>query len=172
MSCSEAQKNRLAAEKTVLDHFFPRCVKWTDPTGDTTVEVRLRTNNDNQYTLRIYIGYFPNSVPDMFVVSPPEPMLDLEIKAENHALGKRHGHLKIFHHNTIPSSLYAVVMKGWVWLEAYEGHLKTGEDISDLLSDMDSNGKSCASSPDYWLPANRIATVAAYVDETMINNFT
>ena len=55
MSWNQAQKKRLAAEKVVLDHVFPGCVKWIDPTGDTKVEVRLKTSNDNEYTLRIYI---------------------------------------------------------------------------------------------------------------------
>ena len=74
MPWSEAQRQRLAAEKSVLDHYFPGCVKWIDPTGGTKVEVELKTNNDNCYTLRIYIGDFPNSVPDMVVVSSPRPM--------------------------------------------------------------------------------------------------
>jgi hypothetical protein len=42
-------RERLAAEKGVLDHFFPGCVKWIDPTGDTKVEVALKTNlNGNE----------------------------------------------------------------------------------------------------------------------------
>ena len=149
----------------IPDHFFPHCVKWIDSPGDTKVEVRLRTNNDNQYILRIYIGDFPNSVPDVVVVFPPKPMLDLEVKDENHTSGERDRHLKICHHDTIPSSLYEIVMKVWVWLEAYECLSRTGKTSSDLLLDIDDNGNCSASSPAYWLPANRVATVAAYVSK-------
>ena len=62
MPWTQAQRKRLAAEKSVLEHYFPGCVKWIDPTGDTKVEVTLMTNNDNEYTLRVYVENFPNAV--------------------------------------------------------------------------------------------------------------
>lgn len=50
-------------------------MKWIDPAGDAKVEVTLMTNNDNKYTLRVYIGnQFPNAIPDMVVISSPNPM--------------------------------------------------------------------------------------------------
>ena len=144
MPWSEAQRKRLAAEKAVLDHYFPGCVKWIDPTGDTKVEVKLKTNNDNQYTLRIYIGDFPNSVPVMVVVSSPKPMPDWNVSVTNHTLGERDGYLKICHYHdsqwTDRSSLYEVFMKGRVWLEAYEGHLRTKKSMSYFLREMGSCG--------------------------------
>jgi hypothetical protein len=72
-------------------------VKWIDPTGDTKVEVELKTNNDNRYTLRIYIGNCPNSIPEMFVVSSPKPMPDWENSSVTHTLSKRDGYLQICH---------------------------------------------------------------------------
>jgi hypothetical protein len=57
-------------------------------TGDTKVEVELKTNNDNRYTLRIYIGNCPNSIPEMFVVSSPKPMPDWENSSVTHTLSK------------------------------------------------------------------------------------
>ena len=142
MPWSEAQKKRLAAEKSVLNHYFRGCVKWIDPTGDTKVEVTLKTNNDNRYTVRIYIGDFPNSIPDMVVVSSPEPMPDWGISDAAHTLGKRDGYLKICHYHysqwTDRSTLYEVVRRGRVWLEAYEGHLKTKEPMSYFLREMTS----------------------------------
>ncbi|XP_028405091.1 uncharacterized protein LOC114527592 [Dendronephthya gigantea] len=149
MPWSEAQRKRLAAEKTVLDHYFPGCVKWIDPTGDTKVEVRLNTNNDNQYTLRVYIGDFPNSVPDMVVVSSPNPMPGWGGSYSNHTLTRRDGYLRICHYHKSQwsdrSSLYEVVMKGRVWLEAYEGHLRTGQSMSYFLREMGSSGSSPSS---------------------------
>ncbi|XP_028405197.1 uncharacterized protein LOC114527689 [Dendronephthya gigantea] len=149
MPWSEAQRNRLAAEKSVLDHFFPGSVKWIDPTGDTKVEINLKTNNDNEYTLRVYIGDFPNSIPDMVVISSPKPMPDWGFLA--HTLGKRDGYLQICHYHpsqwTDRSSLYEVIMKGRVWLEAYEGHLRTGKPMSYFLREMGAS-ESFPSSPE------------------------
>jgi hypothetical protein len=150
MPWSKAQRERLAAEKSVLDHYFPGCVKWIDPTGDTKVEVTLKTNNDNEYTVRIYIGDFPNSVPDMAVVSSPRRMPE-EWKSGsyvNHTLKQRDGYLRICHYHSSQwndrSSLYEVVIKGRVWLEAYEGHLRTGQPMNYFLREM---GNSSSTSP-------------------------
>ena len=146
MSWTEAQKKRLAAEKAVLDHVLPGCAKWIDPTEDTKVEVKLKTNNDNEYTLRIYIGNFPNVVPDLVVVSSPKPMPDWGYSSASHTLGTRDGYLRICHYHdsqwTDRSSLYEVVMKGRVWLEAYEGHVRTGKAMNYFLREMGEEGSS------------------------------
>jgi hypothetical protein len=97
MPWSQAQRVRLAAEKSELDRYFPGCVKWIDPTGDTKVEVELKTNNDNRYTLRIYIENFPNSILGMVVVSSPKPMPNWENSSTSHTLPKRDGYLQICH---------------------------------------------------------------------------
>ena len=147
MPWSEAQRNRLAAEKAVLDQYLPGSVKWIDPTGKTKVEVTLKTNNDNQYTLRIYIGNFPNSVPDMVVVSSPKPMPDWEESSITHTLSKHDGFLRICHYHdsqwTPRSSLIEVIMKGRVWLEAYEGHLRTEKPMDYFLREMESRSSGC-----------------------------
>ena len=154
MPWSKAQRERLAAEKSVLDHYFPDCVKWIDPTGDTKVEVTLNTNNDNKYTVRIYIGNFPNAIPDMVVVSSPKPMPDWGVSDDNHTLGTRDGYLIICHYHqsqwTDRSSLFEVVMKGRVWLEAYEGHNRTGKPMNYFLREMiqpDQNRSEANESP-------------------------
>ena len=141
MPWSQAQRERLAAEKSVLDHYFSGCVKWIDPTGDTKVEVKLKTNNGNEYTLRIYIGNFPNAIPDMVVVSSPKPMPNWHGDPNTHTLLKRDGYLRICHYHysqwTDRCSLYEVVMKGRVWLEAYEGHLRTEQPMNYFLREME-----------------------------------
>ena len=140
MPWTEAQKCRLAAEKSMLEHYFPGAVKWIDPTEDTKVEVTLHTNNDNKYTLRVYIENFPNALPDMVVISSPAPMPDWGSSAVTHTFDKRDGCLKICHCHrgnwTDRFSLYEVVMKGRIWLEAYEGHLRTGEPMNYFLKQM------------------------------------
>ena len=143
MPWTAAQRDRLAAEKSVLEHYFPGCVKWIDPTGDTKVEVALMTNNDNKYTLRLYIDNFPNAMPDLVVVSSPKPMPDWDGSYDNHTLIKRDGYLRICHYHesqwTDRSSLYEVMMKGRVWLEAYEGHIRTGQPMNHFLREMGGN---------------------------------
>jgi hypothetical protein len=48
MPWSQAQRERLAAEKSVYWIISSlAAVKWIDHTGDTKVDVELKTNNDN-----------------------------------------------------------------------------------------------------------------------------
>ena len=141
MPWTQAQRERLATEKKVLDHYFPDCVKWVDPAGDAKVEVTLMTNNDNKYTLRVYIGnQFPNAIPDMVVTSSPNPMPNWGDSVVSYTLSSRDGYLRICHCHpsewTDSSSLYQVVMKGRIWLEAYEGHIRTGQPLNYFLREM------------------------------------
>jgi hypothetical protein len=144
MPWSQAQKERLAAERTVLDHYFSGCVTWMEPMGDTKADISLKTNNGNEYTLRIFIDEdFPNSIPAMVVVSSPKPMPDWGPSSTTHTLMKRGGYLQISHYHRSQwsdrSSLYQVVMKGRVWLEAYESHLRTKKPMDYFLRDINQN---------------------------------
>ena len=147
MPWSANQRQRLAFEKSLLEQYFHNRVTWIDPTGDTKIEVRVTCSNDKQYTLRIYLpSDYPNSVPDMIVKTPGMTTLKNRYGSElsggsiNHIYGTRDGCTKICHF--IPSSwkddntLYQVVMKGLIWLEAYEAHLRTGENLSQYLAEM------------------------------------
>ena len=145
MGWTQAQRQRLAVEKAVLEKYFPGRVKWIDPTGDTKVEVGFNTNNGNGYRLRIYLhkdsnSDFPNSMPDMVVADSSKPMPDWGKRSITHTLGRRDDFLQICHYHpsrwTDRSSLYEVFMKGRVWLEAYEGHLRTGENMNYFLGEM------------------------------------
>lgn len=147
MGWTPVQRQRLATEKTLLENFFPGCVTWIDPTGDTKVEVALTTNTDKKYRVRLYLktaesssSDFPNSLPDMVVSASPAPMPKWGSDGKTHTLGYRDGFLKICHYRssrwTDRSTLYEVVMKGRIWIEAYEGHLKTGKDMDYFLGHM------------------------------------
>ena len=147
MGWTPAQRQRLATERRLLEHFFPGCVTWIDPTGDTKVEVALATNNNKNYRLRIYLknegsssSDFPNSVPEMVVSDSPRSMPKWGSDGETHTVGHRDGFSKICHYRsscwTDRSTLYEVVMKGRIWIEAYEGHLTTGEKMNYFLGEM------------------------------------
>ena len=146
MPWSANQRQRLAFEKDLLEKYFRNRVTWMDPTGDTKVEVRVTCTNDRQYTLRIYLpSDYPNSVPDMIVRTPTMSRLRRRDGNElagsaDHVLGSRDGCTKICHFRPDlwrdNNTLYQVFMKGLIWLEAYEAHLRTGATLSKYLSEM------------------------------------
>lgn len=146
MPWSSTQRQRLALEKALLEQNFRSRVTWIDPTENTKVEVRVTCTNNKQYTLRIYLPPdFPNSVPQMIVKTPWMTTLkkrdgrELEGIAD-HTLGSRDGCTLICHFKPAlwrdNVTLYQTVMKGMIWLEAYEAHLRTGATLSRYLAEM------------------------------------
>lgn len=146
MPWSASQRQRLGFEKDLLEKYFGNRVTWIDPTGDTKTEVRVTCSNDRQYTLRVYLpADFPNSVPDMIVKTPS--MCELKrrdgsalVGSPDHVYGSRDGCTKICHFRPnlwrCDNTLYQVVMKGLIWLEAYQAHLRTGSNLSTYLCEM------------------------------------
>lgn len=147
MPWSASQQKRLAIEKQLLEEYIgENRVTWIDPTGDTKVEARLTCSNNKEYTLRIYLPQdFPNSVPSMIVKTP----FMTELKKRNgsglgghsdHTYGIRDGCTLICHfHPDLwkgDNTLFQIFMKGLIWLEAYEAHLRTGYNLSKYLADM------------------------------------
>ena len=146
LSWGKAEQARLVKEKNVLEHHFPGNVVWIEPTNrhNSKVEVTLKTDNDNKYTLKIYIGNFSNALPHMVVVSSPKPMPIWGESYQNHTLSRHDGYFRISHSHSSQWSdrctLYDVIMKGRVWLEAYEGHIRTGKPVNCLVKEMDKRG--------------------------------
>ena len=148
MPWSPAQRQRLSFEKNVLEKYFNNRVTWIDPTGDTKIEVRVTCTNNKEYTLRVYVPTdFPNSVPDMIVKTPSMNKLKRSNGSElqgslDHVYGSRDGCTQICHFKPNMwkdnNTLYQVFMKGMIWLEAYEAHLRTGATLGRYLSEMSS----------------------------------
>lgn len=147
MGWSVAQQRRLGREKELLDRYFRGRTTWIDPTGTTKVEVRMTTSNNNRYTLRVYIPEdCLNSCPVMVVCSPLGPLrlrngYNLPNSTSYHCWGTHYsGFTQICHHHpecwTSQNTLYQVFMKGLMWLEAYEGHLRTGKPLDAYLAEM------------------------------------
>jgi hypothetical protein len=155
MTWDQVQRKRLEHEKAILKKFFPS-FNWINPTDsdNTRIEGQVKTNVGNIYKLRVYVpSDFPNSLPDMVVISP-YPLKgyrgkDMKehgtqetpgVSVSMHTLGIRDGYLKICHYhyqNWLPNiTLYKVVLKGRLWLEAMEGHKRTGQPIDAFLSHM------------------------------------
>ena len=143
---SSAQQSRLTVEKQMLEKSF-RGVRWHDweSRGATKVDVDFTTNVAGRYTLRLYIpADYPNSCPKLAIVRSSKPLKLRNgdnlpaLSDECHTLDLSvDGYQCLCHYH--PSSwsanntMYLVFLKGRLWLEAYENHLRTGKDIDLYL---------------------------------------
>lgn len=147
MSWTSSQQTRLQTERIILTKYFSG-FEWKNPTDsdNTTIEGYLKTNSGNRYRVRVYVpADFPNSRPQI-VVLDPHPLtgyggVDLNRSAPSmatHILSPRDGYVSICHYKDwLPNlTLYLVVLKGRLWLEALEGHRRTGRPIDYFLSHM------------------------------------
>ncbi|MGV7223638.1 MAG: hypothetical protein ACQ9MH_19185 [Nitrospinales bacterium] len=106
------------------------------------------TSHRNRFKLRLGIPpYYPDNVPSLFVTSP-HTLRSYRGRATINSQGTSHayhtmsngtdGCVKICHFDSAmwdaSKTCVAVFMKGILWLEAYEMHLRTGEDIATILS--------------------------------------
>lgn len=150
MTWSTTQQMRLSMEKDILDRELSN-VTWFNPTsaGNTRVEWRVNTNNGQSYVLRIYLpGNFPNECPTLVVSHSPYgsplrkkngSLLD-HTSMDDHTYDAHDGFTKICHFNPSQwsnvSTLYQVLLKGRIWLEAYEIHRRTGASLDTYLPHM------------------------------------
>jgi ubiquitin-protein ligase len=137
---------RFNSEKIVLEKYFPRNVNFVNIHSSTGyVEVGLKTQSGNIYKLKIEVNMdYPNSKPEVYV-SYPGTLTDyygnkmLSASQAMHTLFAKSDMTQICHtwdKNWTPKlTLYKVVMKARLWLEAYEGHKKTGNSIEYYLNE-------------------------------------
>jgi hypothetical protein len=139
-------QQRLQAEKLALDFGFPKRYVIQDlNTGHAYIDLGLRTNANRTYRLKILLGDFPYSKPEVYVVYPKNLrdyngylLSDIGVSAEMHLLQPDeddniqlcHYSDKVWHSNV---TLYKVALKCLVWLNAYDGHLRTGEPLDYYL---------------------------------------
>ena len=145
MPWSLGQRKRLALENTILESYFHRDkVKWINPTDEAQVEVKVTCSNDKKYILRVYLPPdFPNSCPSMVIISPCGLLKKRNgsllncMSGGDHTLSSKDGYTQICHFRPNlwrdENTIFQVIMKGLVWLEAYEVHLKTGETLDTFL---------------------------------------
>ena len=145
MNTSHALNRRLDTEAALLSRFFPS-MRWYNDQGQVFVEGPVHTNAGNEYDLRVVLpGDYPCSLP-MLLVTYPAPLLDCEgyhlgergPSGTMHVLGAPDGFLSVCHYDPAAwhpnHTLYRVLVKGRVWLEAYETHLATGDNIDVYLT--------------------------------------
>ncbi len=141
-------ERRLAIEDRLLRQHFPGFhIQDLGGGPNPGVVGTLTTNSGRRYALWIPLAHFPSSAPPMYVISPSletyegDLLADQGLQSDMHLLSPdEHGHVQICHHNDTYWSpeltLYRVVLKGRIWLEAYESHLRTGKPIDHYLSHM------------------------------------
>ena len=146
----QKQSERFAFEEALVKKYFhgfslgyddnrnPYFAGWTGTRG--------RRNN---YKLRLELSeFFPDSEPGLFVESPQKlPMCD-GVKTVN-SLGTSHsyhvyenednGFVQICHTNDWDSSCTCVMalLRGALWVDGYEHHLRTGETIDQYLQKLE-----------------------------------
>ncbi len=147
MGWTTIQQKRLATERDILRKYFP-AFEWKNPTdsSNTKIEGCVKSNSGNLYKLRIYVpSDFPNSRPNMVVLSP-YPLIGsgganintLGVSSAMHTLSNVDGYVSICHYKDwLPNlTLYLVTLKGRIWVEAFEGHKRSGQPLDQFLSHM------------------------------------
>jgi hypothetical protein len=147
MSWDSQQQARLALEKRILAEWFPQ-FEWHDPTEDTYLKGYLRTNSGRGYGVKVKLtDDYPESPPKALIFDP-RPLLDRdgspleEYSYEMHTQKTtKKGNVQVCHYNdanwTESVTLCKVILKVRLWLEAYEGHLTTGNSIDHYLPHME-----------------------------------
>ena len=141
-------KKRLKVEEQLLRKYFKgfRIQNLEEETDPGVIGV-LRSNSGKRYTLWMPLEDFPDAAPPLYVVDPVlydhdgDALGDYRPSYKMHLLSPDdHGHPRICHYDDDywhPSvTLYKVVLKSRIWLEAYERHLATGRPIDDFLGHM------------------------------------
>ena len=145
------QYQRLVLENRILhqEGFTQFSIYRDDTTGKYYVAGYTNSNSGRSYRLYISIpaGY-PQQRPAMYITDPcPLRMRDgslitaLGVSHNMHTLApSENGMVQICHwredrwHSNI--LLHKVILKGLIWIEAYEQHLATGQPLADFVRTM------------------------------------
>jgi len=134
---------RLHLEQAILEKYLPRRYSFIKLQHKSApyLDLGLRTSNGKTYRLHITIPPdYPSQMPQVFVVFP-KPLYDflgrdlsaIGCSGTMHLLGSSNGNIQLCHFNAEfwhqNLTLYKVALKALVWLEAYQNHLITGQDI-------------------------------------------
>jgi hypothetical protein len=143
------QQTRLDLEREALQRYFPG-FRIQDPFGPKRGVIgRLKSNTGTWYTIWLALSDFPNGAPQMYIIEPRELkaydgrlLSSIVNNRPMHLLTPdANGHPQICHYNGqfwLPKvSLYKILMKARIWLEAYEQHLRHGRPIDTYLSHME-----------------------------------
>ena len=148
MSWDPDQRRRLALEKQILDQRLPQ-FRWFNPAtpGAAFLLGTITTSSDGSYGVKVLPpANYPSGPPRGYVVRP-RPLaghrgrsLLLTDMAMHTQPPDEEGHVQVClyraDHWVESNTIFKVVVKMQLWLEAYEAHLATGLPIDHYLCHM------------------------------------
>ncbi|MDD3878329.1 MAG: hypothetical protein PHT69_17045 [Bacteroidales bacterium] len=144
MGWTYEQQNRLQREVDILNQYFPSFA-FVYIGSQLCMEGWLITNSKNNYKIRLYVPKdLPYSVPDVIITYPTQLkdyygrlLVNLGASANMHLLSPIDNSPKICTYRSTNwnanITFYKVLMKVRIWLEAFDGHLKTSNDLDYYL---------------------------------------
>ena len=138
------QQNRLKKEWEIIVQYFPN-FEIKDYGSQLCIEGWMYTNQKNGYKLRLYVpSDLPYSVPDVVIIYPypiadyfGKSLSDYTASATMHILSPRDGYPKICTykdtHWNPNRTFYNVLIKARIWLEALDGHKRSGQQMDYYL---------------------------------------
>jgi hypothetical protein len=126
----------------ILNKYFP-AFNFVNVSNRLCLEGWMITNAKNNYKIRLYVpSDLPYSVPDAVIIYP-NPLTDyygrtlLESSAVMHLLSPVDGYPKICTYKTSnwnsSITFYKLLVKIRIWLEAFDGHISTGNNLDFYL---------------------------------------
>lgn len=143
MTWDPEQRRRLAFEANLLGRRMPH-FRVCDPTGETYIAGRARTTGGRKYDVRLYLPPdYPHESPSLYIVRPRVLRMygggtinSLGASGAFHTLPNGPDScVTVCHTANWDASMtwVKVLHKLSLWLEAYELHLKTGNEIASYL---------------------------------------
>ena len=136
-------ESRLHFETAILQRYFPKRFIFTKEGRKEVLLVGVKSQSGKVYQIKIELSeIYPIEMPTVFIVYP-KGLKNFNGKRlpafnhEMHTLATDANRVQVCHFlpcNWNPmQSLYKVILKVKIWLEAYEFYLKTSKPISDYL---------------------------------------
>jgi hypothetical protein len=136
-------QQRLTHEALTLEKYFSGRYKFINyDRDDYHLDVGVFSTTGNKvYRLKIKLNGFPFNCPEV-LITHPTPLRDRNgsslqrVCHEFHTLGGEGDFVKLCHYSkewTSNISLFYVILKAKIWIEAYEGHLATGNSIDHYV---------------------------------------
>lgn len=150
MAWTFEQQNRLQKEKDILSKYFPN-FEFVYVSNRVCLEGWMTTNAKSWYKIRLYVPTdLPYSVPDVVIISPNPitnyygaTLVSLGASSSMHLLSPIDGYPKIctYRSSNWNSNItfYKVLIKVRIWLEAFDGHKATGNNLDYYLKHQSEN---------------------------------
>jgi hypothetical protein len=137
------QEARFKMETKILERYFPKKFNFENRNSENEfLDVGVKSQSGKIYRLKITLDDFPNAMPRVYITYPL-PLLNK--KGEKlggpshpmHTLDNDGNNIQICHYKSenwdASVTLYKVILKARIWIEAYECHLNTGKNVDDYL---------------------------------------